>query len=469
MKIIDRIKELLKSEKTTVDAVVKEDIVKSVSHHEIFKKMGTIFQKNDDVLGNKISQSFYDKIWHVGASLKELGELDASIGQVPIEEAFAETQAVQTQDFIKAEVKGEIEKADIDSKTKAKIAEDEEKRLNLFKTYWDKLVRRRELYPRKYSQGLGWFYVTIAVFLILADIPLALELTAQGFDLNETEETKFQLVNLFNLNYTTANNQAPTIGTHVLDVLLHNWQVLLLAIGIALCSIYIKIFYDDFVGYPADKAILQYRLLHGLDKDVEAQEQVKKLKRRRQWIKFAILLFTILTIVFLGVFRSQSASDAAINNMTTWPGMPPPPANIGEIDIIQLLVFISITLLFPIISGVCFSLGFNAIQNRRELRRVTNDVTKREKEYLTVMNTHIESVQTLERWQAYISWIDADDFIKKYKQFFVTCYNYGYERGKVSIDNSRDSFERIERIRDRLISKKAFNLMANASSTKKST
>ena len=94
---------------------------------------------------------------------------------------------------------------------------------------------------------LGGIYGAVALVLVLADIPLALELTRRGFNLKSDPNNAIS--DLF-----LATTQDGFVS-HFFRVLTSNWEVVVFATGVAFCTIYIKIFYDDFIGVPLENLI----------------------------------------------------------------------------------------------------------------------------------------------------------------------------------------------------------------------
>src|SRR5262249_35965970 len=113
--------------------------------------------------------------------------------------------------------------------------------------YYEKLNRAYQYNHRQFSLLLGFIYGFFALVLVLADIPLALELTKLGFNLKADPNNAISDLFVFN---------APEgFFFHTIKILSANWEVVLFATGVAFCTIYIKIFYDDFVGVPLENLI----------------------------------------------------------------------------------------------------------------------------------------------------------------------------------------------------------------------
>ncbi|MEL6257128.1 MAG: hypothetical protein AAFR87_34355, partial [Bacteroidota bacterium] len=148
----------------------------------------------------------------------------------------------------------------------------------------------------KYSFVLGALYLIIAIFLILADIPLALKLTQIGFDLDLPAEndTQAQLINFF---------QEP------IYVFVMNWEVFILAMGLAFCTIFIKSYYDEHVA-PSPKKRLRYKRAGVSEEEyLDKKKEFDKLIKNRFRVQSAILFILVITIFSLGIFRSLHSEE----------------------------------------------------------------------------------------------------------------------------------------------------------------
>src|SRR6201988_4165057 len=127
------------------------------------------------------------------------------------------------------------------------IKENAERDYETKNAYYEKINRAYQYNHKHFSWLLGAIYGFFALVLVLADIPLALGLTKRGFDLKADLESPIS--DLF------AYGTAEGFWLHLFKVLTVNWEVVLFATGIAFCTIYIKIFYDDFIGVPLENLI----------------------------------------------------------------------------------------------------------------------------------------------------------------------------------------------------------------------
>lgn len=303
-----------------------------------------------------------------------------------------------------------------------------EKRIEELKSDIESSLRHKNIIDRHYewsyksfAKTLGWFYLGVALFLIIADIPLSLQLTAQGFELPFVLKEGF---NSFN-----------------------NLQALALTIGIALFTVYIKIFYDEYFSSSIEKQIMQYRRKEVPWVD-EGDENAQKNKQRMRSVwylrlafKISILIIIIFTIKSLGEIRYNAFMDAKhyqemINNADsndTETQKDSTQTNTIQTttgsDTTQNNTFILLTIIFPLIGGVCMSLGLDMIQNNRLKKKVDT-------EYNSLINKNIDlngelevSTKNVEKYDGIIKWCNPDDFVKEYSLYFRSCYVHGFENG----------------------------------------
>ncbi|MCB0533328.1 MAG: hypothetical protein KDD14_14090 [Saprospiraceae bacterium] len=205
-----------------------------------------------------------------------LGYTDGLIGQRQMTSEFFRAQAEQVRDQYLYFLKGKA----IPAATKAeKLKERFEKAsevLEQAQDYRNDATTRRQLYPRQFSRSLAVIYIAIAALLLLADIPLALMITQLIFDL-APPDTEHDITYLL---FRPEDDPCGGLPAHFWRVITGNWQVTIMTVGVALCAIYFKIFYDDSMGYSVDKSIRQFRLL-SLNNRFKKQARKKQKERKK--------------------------------------------------------------------------------------------------------------------------------------------------------------------------------------------
>lgn len=296
----------------------------------------------------------------------------------------------------------------------------------------EEILNQSFYHPKKFSLVLGLLYLPISIFLILADIPLALKLTQEGFNLDLSEDAKIK-----------------DLMTNFYGVIAQNWEVFILSLGIALCTIYIKILYDEYLASPLSKTILKYRRIPNIPSSEieEHKEKLNKELRIRKIVSVVVLAFLLLTIIFLGFFRY--VNDPALQDSG------------GGKAIITLITFILITLIFPVIGGISFAIGLENLQNffrafyHRYFRK--KEVERR---FLDAKKSSRSIKEKLKRVDEYLSWCEGEKFEQEFEAFCIASYNRGYEKGSLIPDrnnNGRDLFERVEKLRNKAVSRRVFN------------
>jgi Mor family transcriptional regulator len=402
-----------------------------------------------------------------------LGYEDGSIGQRQMTREFFRAQAEQVRDQYLYFLKGKS----IPAQTQAEELKERFNRtsevLEQAQDYRNDSITRRQLYPRQYSHSLAFIYILVAGLLLLADIPLALMVTQLIFDLAPPDKYH----DITYLLYRPTDDVCNGLFSHFWKVVTGNWQVTIMTVGVALCAIYFKIFYDDSMGYSVDKSIRQFRLLslHNQFKNA-SKEEVKKEEKKirylyyiRVGVKFLILIFTLFTIIHLGRVRAaaESLQDAFTyqSSTTVEPGaevttvLPAVDDTIikrkEELNDLKKWMFIWLTILLPLIAGICFSLGMGNVHNRQESRYAEKLYWKKVDEHTKALAAHKEAQMHASTYESFIAKCESDSFVQNYEISFYHCYLHGYQRGVVSPDKDRDLYERALKFRDRLVATKS--------------
>lgn len=393
-----------------------------------------------------------DFFWHFGRK-------DGSVGQKQMNKSFFRTHA----GYIQAELIGQLEskrvKFEVEYKKHEKVLEEKTKTKEDSERYLNEVLTRKELYPTNYSRWLGVFYILLAILLILADVPLALKLTQLGFNLDIDISGLHSIDKLFIISQECEEDN---LWDHMWLVFSNNWEVFILAFGVAICTVYIKIFYEDFIGYPIDKSVRQFKIIdrYGVFTEEEKRSMILKYRARIAF-KVFILILTLITIVFLGYFRSE-ISQISI-------GMNAPTDEVYIYDLsdsyvqhLAKICFILITILFPIIGGICLSLGVRNFQNLREISEANKHFKSKNDEYTDSLVKFTEVSKNKQICEQNLQTIRSENFVDDYTNLFYYCYQHGYERGVVEPDKSLDIYERVEKLRDRLISTRSFDAVQNS-------
>ena len=318
--------------------------------------------------------------------------------------------------------------------------------------YYEKLNRAYQYNPKQFSLLLSVIYGSFAVMLVLADIPLALELTKQGFNLQAQSGAA--------INKLFSYDADEGVLLHFIKVVMVNWEVFVFAIGVAFCTIYIKIFYDDFIGSPLENLIKKasespkadYEELHLAQNEPDAKlesaaatetlnnkKKVNDRFNRLWWVRFfvklGVLLVLFSTIVILGYFRY---SVVKLQTPTIDP-------------LVIFLTYTSLTLIFPIISGICASLSLSSFQNWNERRKARKENRRARMAALKATDEFRVKKEEKERNSGFIKWLSKDETIDELTEYVIRCYQSGYKFGYVHPEWTwgGDLFTRAEAMRNR--------------------
>lgn len=407
---------------------------------------------------------FRELLMKVGNAYWNRGKEDGKLGQNKVNlSKIAVVDAEFIKDDIRSSYKAKVDQLQSRIKIKQQIYNHAEKDYNDSNLFYERAFKEFGRNSRYFSRSLAILYLLVALLLIFADIPLALELTQQGFDLDLGQN--FQIKQLF---------ESPV---HVFQ---ENWEVFILAFGVALCSIFIKIFYDEFIERPLEKILIQFRDLSETTSE-EEKDLIQRKQKKRNLVKKGILSLTFITIICLGVFRYQTIEhenrqeelamkDQLLYNSYNRSQESSANADSGKIGkdkferIITGLSFILITLLFPTIGGVCFSIGSNYWGNRNDLNK-SKELAETSKNAFLIASKELEEL-TIEysNWEGALEWCNSPDFVNHIEQLFLNYYDHGYQRGMIEPDPKiaeKDLYTQAVEFRNSMILKGIYATLQN--------
>lgn len=369
------------------------------------------FGLND--LGDNLNLSRQElllKISEDGKRLKKMGEADGRDGlNTSLMKETADYIAKFWQSYVHADIQKNI-KAMIIEKEDARNHQEHLKDQQAGLSEHKKLVDKHYMfYSKHYNIALGIFYLIIAFGLVLADFPLAVQSAREGFDL------KGDLADFGLPSFPDAN---------------------LFAFGIVFMTIYIKIMYDKFFGVSVGKMLLRERSENILNSEEVARDtEMKKAKRVSLiraialWVIFGIM---IMTLISLGIFRYKYVSFSS--------QIPTEDLNKEAIKLIQAkeslkgwsayFSFVSVSILFPLVGGVCGSLGLNHIRNRLERWRLQQRLKMVRKKIDKSIIALKKCENRLNELESNLEWAQNDgSFQSNCANYLFTSYLNGYDRG----------------------------------------
>lgn len=285
--------------------------------------------------------------------------------------------------------------------SKEKIVDSKLKQTKLQHGYQNYLQHHYKFNERGYTLGECLLYSVIFLIIFCADIPLAVE-TVRRIYPTSIQATSFSF---------------QSIGK--------NWEAFLTALGLASSSIYIKIWYDEFVGKKYGHTVIsskKFLELFSTEENnyalsEEEKTSIEKHEKHIKIIKTIILIFTLTVIAVLGIFRKYAwmKSQGLVSAI--------------PYDVLSIS-FVFITLLFSIISGICLSIALNAWTNYNRLKRckqetiiLEKDFLKESKELAALQGEQTKLKVTLSQWT------DRNDWIRKVRELLSAYYEIGYTEG----------------------------------------
>jgi hypothetical protein len=366
-------------------------------------------------------QSIMNEITEDGKALHKIGFQDGVLGlHISSMKIITERIATLWQSFIESQFKQKYAEAEVRC-ADTQLNYDAE-----LQTYQSLIKYKRvsdthyNLHSKEYSIWLGAFYLIVAMALVVADFPLSMQMVSEGF---------------------------------VID---NNGESYLLATGLALMTVYIKIMYDQYFGNSLQNEMLDRRSENILGEGNMATEKELKYSGRIKTVQLIIrllILFALLsTIIVLGMFRFKFLAIK-------------PSTEVSE-EVRAIISssgaakwsFILITLVLPIIGGVCASIGLNKIRNVKQRRRIERRLKKSllNKEHASLALSEIKG--QMNEANNHLSWVAKDgNFIVNYADYFFECYLHGYDRGMQ--ENVPENFyEAAVEIRKKTLGRRSYDL-----------
>ncbi|MDX6612509.1 MAG: hypothetical protein QOD75_1695 [Blastocatellia bacterium] len=403
--------------------------------------------------------AYIDEEWH-------LGWTDGRVGQPPR----------LNKDIVEARVRTEAAEALLS--TQAKMASKEttiaglsdlldkrKVRLESKEDFYNKLSDKRNRNYLEFSRSLGYLYLFFAILLFLADIPLSLKLVASGFQVPVEADLPAGVAPIGSSTKLLIDH----LLFHPWVVLGNFWESLALAAGIAFVGIIVK--------YYVDLIVLR-----------DAETPGPK--------KLAIVVLTVIlfgfvtTIFFLGNFRAEQQSQAVRRQVETNlrneneankifnSGNPNALRKIfRENEITEevtkrfndtqalsgskwlIQTFIALTLLLPIVGGVCFSASGSKLRNAKQYWFALLDYKKLEIECDKLSLSLKKEEGDLQGLRENLKQILGDpDRLKSRAELKLGLYLHGYARGQTvpeTLEEGASLYERCEKTVTKLLAKKS--------------
>lgn len=316
-----------------------------------------------------------------------------------------------------------------------------------YKNQFENIYNNRIICRSEYSIPLAIIYILFAIGLFIADIPLTINLVAAGFGLSPSNSVAL----------SPSNSVAFTIQ----QIIINYWGVAILALGLIMSGLFVKIFLD--------KVVLS-----------EPEERSNSFSTKWSTIVVLIVVLVLYLTTFwgLGHYREDQLriteianikrnTETEFQNRIIMLGIKTPSPEKDENErlkanaIVQRIqayeenkskfaayVFIALTILFPIIGGLCFSIGLRKYYKAKlykelklELKEVKNDLEN------SIIEKKESEVILKQKEDLLINKKSSDIERKKFIEWKKSIYLHGYERGSKmvkTLDEGESLYNRCE-------------------------
>ena len=347
------------------------------------------------------------------------------------------------------------EELSIEAQSQKEVLEDKRRQVSLHHDYQNYLQHHNKFNERGNTIGEFVLYLICSFLIFVADIPLASEMLKWLLTVPTAADQPFSLFNIHRADLNT----------------------FLTAIGIGLSTIYVKIWYDKFVARKYGHSIIAKKKFEalfdkapfafGVKSDSAAvdntapgtapaapsaetltpadKEAIKRNERIIRIIEVALLVFTLITIAMLGIFRSYA-----------WRAIKEDEYQVPMA--VSAATLILVTLLFSVVSGVCLSISLSSLTTYRRLKNCRNEGIALENSFIDKS----KNIAVLEGKGAYIKKVSAAVSDESRWKHMVCCllmayYESGYKEGTADLGyfmQGLDFFDRLLRWREEAIAGK---------------
>lgn len=275
---------------------------------------------------------------------------------------------------------------------------------------------------KQYNRFNAWVYLISGLAMILADIAVSINLVAF---------------------FGVGNPKAKATFWEKIT----NLELFFFSLGIALCTVFIKIFYDEYINTKLGQTQLSFKQL--TDKGVTIAS-IKKEFVIKLIVKGVIFAGLLVLLYYLAKYRTYFTVNNEFSLLTKMKDRQHL-SNISEITDVILNSFIGITVVIPVISGIALSGGLKIFANRRarkeavaeeEKARLRCDAVETELKNLTYKQKDIEQYNN--------EWSDKPQKILLTASFFAHNYEQGFRVGYRE-NHGNDLYKLVEEFRNEVI------------------
>jgi hypothetical protein len=319
--------------------------------------------------------------------------------------------------------------------------------------YIDEIVTRRALNPEKFSKRHMWVYIIASAILLIADVPLSLMVTEHVFDTESYEG--HSIANLFSFDAEYDVLGCSGFFAHAGQVLVVNWQIVLMALGIVLSAIFFKMAYEELMLTPLDRSAGLIRNLNKFEQEMSPEE-----KKRRSWSMFAIraFRFAVVLVILGGIFWTLYKFGTVRFEVEQAISESKAGKNISE------EFFLAISILFPLLSGICFAIASH-ISNMRRLYKYAEEKYEGWRKKVGALKSRLLDLEAkIASLNHLVKKYEANEYDVVYERLFSEAYQHGYLRGMFAnqgqqpYEQASRSFEQFITLREiETLNRKDFN------------
>jgi hypothetical protein len=409
---------------------VKPKVSPTGTQSDVDDKIKTLekeFQNRLDTIQG-ISQNDETLIFTINNHIFAFGEVYRSIGfyygDVGTRDyqilSSTTTHAQRITSLVRAKVQGRIDALDASARIQDLKQEDQKSLCENNAKFLLEIEEEEREDDKSFNSVQGWMYVLFGFIMILSDITVSLN-----------------LVNFFGIGDN--NNSGTGLWNKVKDL-----ELLFFSLGIAFCTVYVKILYDDYVNSKIGSGFILRKKF--IEKGM-TETALKWESGFKGVIKVVILCGLLWFLFSLAQFRafhtkndiiavhssSTSASDGDITGPVTGINKAPDlleNQKANEQDRYLLYSFIGISLMIPLISGISLSVGFRIFQRRRMLNKAQKMLEESERA-LKNIHSDLEDLNSrkAEFGTFYKEWEPADIKTQNIATFFANSYSQGFRDG----------------------------------------
>lgn len=419
----ERIKKLKEIGRSALDLIIKRKKTKRKkvenpyanipNPDSYFKETFTINTVNQDLEAAETLKTILSEIAESGEYFRKIGDVD---GQYGVEEksmhSIVRNAALRTRAYIETIFLGQRDGVKSELEAKQVLLDYAKKDFENEDANLEREIKAKQWKPKSYFLFLGFLYVLIGVGLIYADVVISLKTGADIFELND------------------------------------RYEELGMAIGIALCTIYIKIYFDLYFLPSIEKSVTTFKKenLPGCSDDIEEIKKIKRVWNYRLIFHTLLFILCITTIVFLGISRFNLIEPEIIKDLIELETIKS--KDEYKRNIYNILSFILVSLLFPLIGGICTAIGIHKIGNSIIIRKAKSQFNKSKERYNEAQKEVSLLNKRLNNYESYVSWCSVEGtFIADNTDFFYACYNHGYDYGFQKQTAQLDLYERAKQMR----------------------